>query len=387
MYPDIRIKRLQTFSGRGPRTCFLWGPRQTGKSTLLKTLFPGSRVYDLLLSAEFERLVRNPGLIREELLAAPPPPGVPIIVDEIQKVPSLLDEIHWLMRERRFQFILSGSSPRKLLRSGAGLLGGRALRYELHPLSYPEIPDFELDRALNHGLLPPHYLCEDPGPLLKAYVGTYLSEEVAAEALTRNVPAFARFLEIAAICNGEIVNYQNVASDCGVSRPTAAAYFQILTDTLVGRFLPSFRKRPKRRVIQAPKFYLFDVGLANVLLKRGRVEPGGETFGRAFEHWIGQEIAAHSHYSGLGYPVSYWRTASQLEVDFILGEGETAVEVKGVPQVSERHLRSLRAFREEYKPRASIVVSLDPRPRLIEGLRVLPWRDFLEELWGGKLTR
>ncbi len=381
----LRLPRLQTLRGRGSRPCFLWGPRQAGKSTLLRELFPASLLYDLLLAEEFERLVRRPSLLRQEILASPR--RGPILIDEVQKIPPLLDEVHWLIRERSAEFVLCASSPRKLLRLGGGLLGGRALRYELHPLVYPEIPDFDLLRALNHGLLPPHYLSDDPGPQLQAYAGTYLKEEVAAEALTRSLPAFARFLEAAAFSNGEIVNFQNVASDCGVSRPTAAAYFQILVDTMLGRFLPAFRKRPKRRVIQTPKFYLCDIGLANVLLKRGLVKPGGESFGKAFEHLVFQQIVAHSHYSGGGYPVSYWRTASGIEVDFIVGDGEVAVEAKAVPEVSERHTRGLAAFREEYTPRARVVVSLDPRPRLLAGTRVLPWKDFLEELWGGKLIR
>lgn len=382
-----KFRRLQTLAGRGSRPCFLWGPRQTGKSTLLKELFPTVRIYDLLLSEEFERLVRKPSILREEVLASPAHHRFPVVIDEVQKIPSLLDEIHWLIRERSVPFILCGSSPRKLIRGGAGLLGGRALRYELHPLVYPEIPGFDLVRALNHGLLAPHYVSDDPGPQLHAYVGSYLREEVAAEGLARSLPVFARFLESAAFSNGEIINYQNVASDCGVSRPTATAYFDILSDTLIGRFLPSFRKRPKRRVIQAPKFYFFDVGLANMLLKRGRIETGGEAFGKALEHFVHQEIIAHSHYTRLGYPLSFWRTASQLEVDFILGEGEVAVEVKAVAPVSERHLRGLRAFREEYGPRRSVVLSLDARPRVIDGIQVLPWREFLDELWAGKLIR
>lgn len=379
-------KRIQSFEGRGADSCFLWGARQTGKSTLLTELFPRSPRYDLLLSDEYGRLRVRPALLREELLAHPPG-NHPVILDEIQKIPELLDEVHWLIVNRRMQFVLCGSSARKLKRSGGNLLGGRALRFELFPLVYPEVSDFDLLRALNHGLLPRHYQAADPRGPMEAYVGDYLKEEIAAEALTRNIPAFGRFLEAAAFSNGEIVSYQNIAADCGVSAPTIRQYFQILEDTLLARFLPSFRKRPKRRVIQTPKFYLFDVGLANHLLKRGPIVPRSESFGKAFEHFIHQELIAHSHYSGLRYPVSYWRTASQIEVDFILGDPQVAIEVKGVEQVGAHHLVGLKAFREEYRPRRSIVVSMDPKPRVIDGISVLPWAVFLQQLWGNEVVR
>ena len=351
---------------------------------MLKEHFPNSPRYDLLLSDQFRRLSARPSLLREELLAAPPG-RTPVVIDEVQKIPELMDEVQWLIVNHRMRFILCGSSARKLKRSGANLLGGRALRYELFPLAYPEIHDFDLMRALNHGLLPRHYLAAKPEGLLASYVGDYLKEEVAAEALTRNIPAFGRFLESAAFSNGEVVNFQNIAAECGVSPPTAKQYFEILEDTLIARFVPSFRKRPKRRVIQAPKFYFFDVGLGNFLLKRSRVAPRSESFGKAFEHFIYQELAAHSHYSGLHYRISYWRTASQLEIDFVLGDHQVALEVKGTEQAAPHHLRGLKAFGEEYKTKHSIVVSLDPKPRLVNGVTVLPWEIFLKRLWAGEI--
>lgn len=378
------FRRRQTLKGLKKESAFLWGPRQTGKSTLIRTLFPKSPCYDLLRSDEYLRLSRNPAILREELTAAPPKSG-PVIIDEVQKIPLLLDEIQWLIVNCRLQFILCGSSARKLKRGGGNLLGGRAIRYELFPLVYPEIDDFDLGRAMNHGLLPRHYLAGSATQPIQAYLGDYLKEEIAAEALSRNLPAFGRFLEAAAFSNGGMVNYQNVAAECGISPPTAREYFQILVDTLIGRFIPSYQKRPKRRVIHAQRFYFFDVGIANCLLKRGRIVPGGESFGRAFEHWIFQEITAHSHYSGLNYQVSYWRTASQLEVDFILGDHEVALEVKGVDQVTPQHLRGLKAFLDEYRPKHAIVVSRDPRPRQIGNITVLTWSVFLTRLWAGEL--
>jgi predicted AAA+ superfamily ATPase len=335
--------------------------------------------------------MHRPALLREECLALIARGGSkdqPIIVDEVQKVPDLLDEIHWLIENRGLRFILCGSSARKLRRGHGNLLGGRAIRYELFPLVFPEILDFSLEKALNDGLLPPHYGSEIARKQLESYVGDYLKEEITAEAVTRNVPGFSCFLEIAALANGEIIQFNNIARECGVSAPTVKSYYQILNDTLIGRFVPAFRKRPKRRVILAPRFYFFDVGVVGFLARRGRVEQGSELFGRAFEHFLLMELTAHASYSEIHYPISYWRTASQLEVDFVLGDHEIALEVKGTGFAQPHHLRGLVAFGDEYKTRRRILVTCDPKPRLYEGqIEILPWRNFLEDLWSGKMIR
>jgi predicted AAA+ superfamily ATPase len=348
-------------------------------------LYPGTQYFELLLSNEYERLQRNPGLLREILMATNTTNVV--IIDEIQRIPALLNEIHWLIVNKNMRFILSGSSPRNILRSGANLLGGRCLRYELYPLISREIPDFNLIKALNNGLLPRHYLSVNPGKLLSAYIGSYLRDEIMAEARIRNINSFSRFLEMAAFSNGEMVNYTNIAAECAVSAPTAKEYFQILEDTLTGRFLPSFQKKPKRRVILAPKFYFFDIGIANFLLKRGRIEMGSESFGKAFEHFIYLEIYAHSKYSDLNYAISYWRTASQIEVDFILGDHEVAVEVKSTDMVSQRHIKGLKSFADEYQVKKLIAVSNDPYPRQLDNVTVLPWKIFLDQLWAGEIIK
>ena len=375
--------RQQSFQNLGKESCFLWGARQTGKSTLLKHLYPESLYFDLLLSDEYERLLRRPSLLREIIEGSDI--SSPVVIDEIQRIPTLLNEVHWLIENRGIQFILSGSSPRKILRSGGNLLGGRALRYELHPLVSAEIPDFDLIKALNNGLLPRHYLSNNSVKLLSAYIGSYLRDEIMTEARIRNITSFSRFLEAAAFSNGEMVNYTNIAAECGVSSPTVKEYFQILEDTLTGSFLPSFQKNPKRRVINASRFYFFDVGIAGYLIKRGRINYGSEAFGKAFEHFIFQEIIAHSHYSDLNYPVCYWRTASQLEVDFILGDHETTIEVKSTNMVNPRHLKGVKSFSEEYKVKRSIVVSTDPYARQIGDVMILPWKIFLQQLWSGEL--
>jgi predicted AAA+ superfamily ATPase len=376
----IRNQQLQGSEGE---SLFLWGARQTGKSTLLKSLFKDALWFDLLKSDVFMRYERDPSQFREVILAQGE--NRVVIVDEIQKIPALLDEIHWLMANHRVKFILSGSSPRKILRSGANLLGGRALRYELYPLSCSEIPQFDLIRALNHGLLPRHYLSNNPKKLIDAYIGNYLRDEIAAEAKIRNISAFGRFLEAAAFSNGEMVNFTNIAADCGVSAISVKEYFQILEDTLIGRYLPSFQKKPKRRVIQAPKFYFFDIGITNHLLKRGRIEMGSESFGNAFEHFIYQELCAHSNYSGENYSIAYWRTTSQIEVDFILGDHQIAIEVKGTDNVQSKHLKGLKAFSEEYIVEKQIVISNDPMDRKVGNILVMPWRKFLDRLWLGEI--
>lgn len=375
--------RKQILEGSGNESVFLWGARQTGKSTLLKHLFPDAIWFDLLKSDVYRRYQSDPKQFREVILANPLKSIV--IVDEIQKIPELLDEIHWLIVNHQVRFILSGSNPRKILRSGANLLGGRALRYELYPLIQSEIPEFDLLKALNNGLLPKHYLAEHPKKLLEAYLGNYLKDEIIAEAKIRNINAFTKFLESAAFSNGEMVNYTNIAADCGVSSVTVKEYFQILEDTLIGRFIPTFQKKPKRRVVQAPKFYYFDVGVANNLLKRGKIEMGSEAFGNSFEHFIYQELYAHSKYSDLNYLISYWRTSSQIEVDFILGDHEVAVEVKGTNNIQTRHLKGLQSFSEEYVVKKLIIVSNDPLERKIGAITIMPWKVFLTQLWAGEI--
>ena len=372
-------KRRQVFSGLENESCFLWGARQTGKSTLLKATYPDTLYIDLLLSHEYGRFLRDPGQLHQLGLALRS--NDLIIIDEIQRIPELLNEIQWLMVNHGLRFILSGSSPRKIIRSGGNLLGGRVLRYELYPLVSSEIDNIDLIKVINNGMLPRHYLSSQPEKLLAAYVGSYLRDEIQNEARIRNISSFSRFLETAAITNGEMVNYSNIASDCGVSAPTIKEYFQILEDTLLGRFLPSFQKRPKRRVILAPKFYFFDLGIVNYLLKRSRISIGSELFGKAFEHFIYQELYAHSNYSDLNYPIYYWRTASGMEVDFILGDHEVAIEVKGSSEVKPRHIRGLNNFADEYRVKKLIVVSNDPYPRKMGNVQIIPWKKFLEDLW------
>jgi predicted AAA+ superfamily ATPase len=245
---------------------------------------------------------------------------------------------------------------------------------------------FDLMRALNHGLLPAHYLSSSPRRSLDAYVRDYLKEEVFDEGLTRNVPAFSRFFEAVGYSHGELVNYANIARDCGVDAKTVKEYFQILCDTLLGRLVPPYKQRQERQVIsKAPKFYLFDVGVAGALTKRHLAEPRGEQFGRALEHLVFMELAAHASYRDLGYDISFWRTKSGAEVDFVVGRGEVAIEVKGTARVDDRDLRSLRLFAETHRPRLAIVVCNESEERIVRGIHIMPWRAFFERLWDGRI--
>jgi len=363
---------------------FLFGARQTGKSTLVKQKFPQARYYDLLKSDVFERLFRAPWLFREELEMCLSDELV--IVDEIQKIPQLLDEVHWLIHNRQLRFLLCGSSARKLKRCGVNLLGGRAIREVLYPFVSAEIPNFDFIKAINYGLLPQHYLLPNPRKKLQSYIGNYLQEEIKEEAHFRNLRTFSRFLDIAALSSGEIVNYTNIATDCGISSPTVKEYFSILEETMFGYFIPAFTKTLKRRVVQAPKFYLFDVGVVNYLTKRKELLPGSLDFGKAFEHLIIHEINAFLNYSFSEKTVSFWRTSTGYEVDAILGDGCVAIEVKSSREVQSRHLRGLKAFAEEYPKARLIVVSLDQNPRRTNDVEIYPVNEFLKKLWNGEIV-
>ena len=362
---------------------FLWGARQTGKSTLLRTIFPDSRYIDLLKSDEFERYSRRTSLLREELSLLPE--NELVIIDEIQKIPALLDEVHWLMSNKNLRFILIGSSGRKLRRAGVNLLGGRAIRKHLYPFVSAEIPDFDLIKACNNGMLPRHYLVDNANKRLQAYVGDYLQQEIKAEALTRNLNTFSHFMELAALSNGEIINFNNIATECGVSAPTVKEYFAILEETLIGYTIPAFTRNVKRRVILSPKFYYFDVGIANFLLKRSSLLPGSPEFGHAFEHFIIQEIIAYRGYSDSKYSLSYWRTTSGYEVDAIIGHAKVAIEIKSTDEVHSHHTKGLKAFSEEFPDAHLIIVSLDKHPRRINKIDILPVQNFLKMLWSGEL--
>jgi uncharacterized protein len=377
-------RRLNFHLPKG-QSAFLWGARKTGKSTWLRWRYPKSPYFDLLKTDVMLDFTRRPAALREQILALDLGKlNDPIILDEVQKVPTLLDEVQWLIETQKLSFVLCGSSARKLKRGQANLLGGRAWRFEMHPLTFAEVPTLNLLQALNRGLLPAHYTQPQYRRSLRAYVQDYLKEEVFAEGLTRNVAAFSRFFDAVGYSHGELINYSNIARDCGVDAKTVKEYYQILVDTLLGTFVEPFKVRQTRQVInKAAKFYLFDVGVASVLTRTEIKEPRGEAFGRAFEHLIYMELIAHRSYNELEHEIQYWRTKSGLEVDFVLARGAVAIEVKGASRVGDRDLRSLRAFTEEFSPKHALVVCNETHERAVGGIRIVPWRAFLKNLWAG----
>ncbi len=376
------VRQLDLAALLKKKSFFLFGPRATGKSHLLQTsLGDHMRLYDLLDARVYSNLLRRPSLLEEEAL-----PGDQriVVIDEVQKLPSLLDEVHRLIERRKMRFLLTGSSTRKLLHGGANLLAGRAWTAALFPLVSNEIPHFDLLRYLNSGGLPAIYPSTDYREELKSYAETYLSEEIRAEALTRRVDHFARFLDVIALNNGEELRYQALASDTGINAKTIRNYVEILRDTLIGFELAAFRKTRTRKAIASSKLYLFDVGVVNALTKRGEIAAKSELFGRAFEHFLILELRAHLSYTRSDLALSYWRSTSQFEVDCIVGN-KLAIEIKSTELVNTRDLRGLKALREEGLIERYLVVSLDSERRLLDGVEIWPWQMFLAALWKGQL--
>jgi predicted AAA+ superfamily ATPase len=359
---------------------FLLGPRQTGKTFLIQNTLKEAKVYDLLDTSIFLALSRNPSRIAQELT----PQDHLIVIDEIQRLPELLNEVHRLIESRRIRFLMTGSSARKLRRGGINLLGGRARTKHLHPLTRRELGErFALTRALQRGLLPSIYFSDDPAADLESYTGLYLQQEVVAEGTIRNIPAFSRFLKIASLCNGTIVNFTKVSNDAQVARTTVYEYFEILKDTLILHELPAWRKSKKRKPLASSKYYFFDVGIVATL--QGRVfRPGTPEYGEGFETYLFHELMCYRDYIRQE-PLSYWRSSSGFEVDFIIGD-HTAVEVKAKENISPHDIKALQAIAEEKILKRYLCVSLEPRMRRIGVVTILPYEEFLDNLWNGDFS-
>ncbi|MBI4041691.1 MAG: ATP-binding protein [Deltaproteobacteria bacterium] len=392
MKSDLVFKRVLNIHLPLRQSAFLWGARQTGKSTYLKSQFPKSLYFDLLESDVFLLFTKEPFRFREEILFKKSMAlQHPIIVDEVQKVPLLLDEIHTLIENQNLRFILCGSSARKLKRGHANLLGGRAWRYEMFPLVFPEIPQFDLLKAMNRGLLPSIYPNDSYQKSLKAYVADYLTQEIKAEGLSRNLRAFSKFLDSIAYSNGELVVYNNIASDCGVDAKTVKEYYEILVDTHLGYFLNPLVKKQGRKTISAtPKFYVFDMGIANYLAKTQILELRGAQAGKSFEHFIYTQLMAYRSYQEEDFDLHFWRTKTDLEVDFIINKDELYIESKITDHIKQNDLRGLLALMDEKKPSRAIIVCNEKKPRSVETktgsrIEILPWILFMEELWSGEL--
>jgi len=362
------------------KSCFLFGARATGKTTLIEKQLPGAFILNLLDDEVYERLLRRPKVIEESLT----PASRIIVIDEVQRLPKLLNEVQRLMKRKELVFLLTGSSARNLKRGGANLLGGRAWEAHLHPLTFHEIPNFDLLRYLNVGGLPAVYLSRAPQEELKSYVSLYLREEVFSEALVRKEELFLRFLDVIALNNGEELHYQGLSNDSGVQAKTIQNYVQILEDTLIGFQVLPFLATKKRKAISRSKFFFFDLGVVNRLARRSEILEGSEIFGKAFEHFVARELRSYLSYRRHDEELCYWRSTSGFEVDFVIGR-EIAIEVKSTEMVVEGHLKGLKALREEGLVKKSVVVSQDPEKRVLDGVEILPWKVFLQQLWSDQL--
>lgn len=364
------------------RSVFLFGPRQTGKSTYVRRQLDGTveLTFSLLDQGLFTAVLADPTRIRREIEARGLRDTV-VCIDEIQKCPPLMDEVHLMIEERGIRFLLTGSSARALKRAGVNMLGGRGSDRVMHPFTWLELEDrFSLDRALNHGLLPPHYLSDDPDEGLASYVDRYLTEEIAAEGLARNLPAFARFLQTAAVTNARMLNYTNVAGDAQVPRQTVVQWYEVLRDTLVAFELPAWSRTVRRKAVETAKFYFFDTGVVRALRRLPPVSEASADFGELFEHYVFLELRAWIDYRRPRTPLAYWRSRAGHEVDFVLDE-RVAIEAKATRRVQPKHLRGLQALAEEGLVERSIVVCREDRPRRERGIEIWPLEFFLAALW------
>lgn len=362
------------------KSFFLFGPRAVGKSHLIRHTLKGATVYNLLDPIVLRDLSRNPKLIEQrqkdwETL---------IVIDEIQKLPTILDEVHRLIEEYAARFLLTGSSAKKLRSTGVNLLAGRAWEARLFPFVWRELPQRSLNSFLLVGGLPAVTLGTEPWEELNAYTATYLEQEIRAEAYVKNLGQFITFLDIVAQKVGEELNYHSIASDLGVSPPTISNYFQLLEDTLIGFRLFPYAKTKKRKATSRPKFYLFDLGVTSALLGRTDLPDKSEAYGKAFEHFLALELRAYLSYRRKREVLHFWRSQSKFEVDFVVGE-TLAIEAKASNAVPERSLKGLKALEEEQLIAQSIVVSKESEKRVVDGITIYPWKDFLTELWEDRL--
>ena len=371
------------------KSLFLFGPRQTGKSSLIANQIQDDvKLSWSLLNARTRRCQSDPEVLRDEIGTRGIRDGL-VIIDEIQKVPELLDEVHLLIEETDIRFLLTGSSARRLKEQGVNLLGGRAGKMNLHPFVWPEIRELHptLDKILKYGMIPAVFLSDTPDDFLDDYINVYLQEEVAGEGLVRQLPKFERFLEVAALTNAEEINYTSIASGVMMSRGAITEWYGILYDTMIGFSVPPYTKTKKRKAVDTERFYYFDVGIVRFLMGLGDIVDTQTEYGKLFETYIAQELSAYLDYNRRKEKLSYWRTRqSSFEVDFVIGD-EVAIETKTTKIVNEKKdLRGLRALKEEGIFKKYIVVSRDSITRTTDdGIILLPWNLFLEWLWDGKI--
>lgn len=372
-------RKLDLVSLLKKNSFFLFGPRGTGKSYWIKQTLPNAKLFNLLDADTFEALLRRPKSMSEQIQD----PTQIVVIDEIQKLPHLLDEVHRLIEDQGIKFLLTGSSARKLKRGGANLLAGRAWEAQFFPLTYPELDDFDLIKYINYGGLPRVWNSAEPLEELKAYVRVYLYEEIKAEALVRSYERFVRFLETMAVSNGQEINYQMLASDSGVPPRTLEGYIEILEDTLIGYKLLPFQKTKKRKAATKSKFFLFDIGVTHHLKGIHSLTPGNTDFGTAFEHFIINEVRASQSYFRNDSALYYWRT-KDYEVDLILDQ-RIAIEIKSSEQIKDSFFHSLHALQEEKLIQHYYLVSRCPQEGIKDGIQYVHYKTFLKRLWNQQL--
>ncbi len=382
MYLQRRLKLTDLLR---QKSFFLFGPRSIGKTSLIREqLSKNVLIINLLRSDIFLRLSTNPSLL-EEIVETRTNDETIIVIDEVQKVPILLNEVHRLIEEKKIRFLLTGSSARKLRKNDVNLLAGRAWEAHLFPLIKSEIPNFSLERYLKFGGLPSVYLSESPREELIAYVDTYLKEEIQAEAVVRKIQAFSKFLQISALTSGKILNFTSLSSDVGIPASTIREYYQILQDTLIGFLLPAWTKTQKRKAFSTAKFYFFDVGVMHQLAGIYTVEANTDVYGQAFEHFMAMELTAYLSYNRKNLSLSFWAAHNGQEVDFIIGD-DIAIEIKATNSVSSKHLKGLKALQEEKICKKYFLVSCDKIHRIHEGIEIIYWENFLDLLWKNKVV-
>ena len=365
------------------KSFFLFGPRSTGKSMLVKQQLSNSAsIIDLLDSRLFLRLSSTPHDLEEIINAQD---ASLIVIDEIQRIPELLNEVHRLIENRKIRFLLTGSSARKLKRGQANLLAGRVWESRLFPLTWREIPEFSLERYLRYGGLPAVYLSEYPEEELDAYVNIYLKEEIMAEGLIRKLPPFARFLKSISLANGEVINFTKLGNDCQVAASTVREYISLLEDTLIGFLLPAWIESRKRKAIKSGKFYFFDPGITHTISGTQTLDRNSDLYGKSFEQFIGMEIRAHLNYCRLKLPLAYWRSTHGHEVDFLIGE-KVAIEVKSKRRITSADYKGLKALAEEGIFSDFYLVSQDPLATRKDNIHTIHWKEFLERLWQRKIV-
>jgi predicted AAA+ superfamily ATPase len=378
------LNRLFELNLPKQKSAFLWGPRKTGKSFWIRHHIKNSKMVNLLDSTTFAEYSINPSLLIDRFKTE----KRLIVIDEIQKVPALLDSVHLLIEEHGVSFLMTGSSARKLRKSHANLLGGRAYRRQLTPLTLKETRSINskmLEMFAEKGGIPDHFLSARPKEELRSYVADYLKEEIVAEAAVQNLPAFSDFLRACALSTGGLIDYTNIGSECSVSAKVVRGYFQILEDTFLGFRLAPWKKSNSRRMIQTEKFYLFDVGVTNYLAKRAPKEKTTE-FGISFEQMILLELKAYQAYRNPEMDIHFWRSSNDDEVDFVLNEKSVAIEAKGSARLRDSDLKGLQTLQEDGKLKRKIIVCLERERRTISDIEILPIHDFVEELWSGEIV-